>query len=259
MRNLPHLAFAGKGGAGKSVLAATVARLLARDGEDVLALDTDPLLGLTRSLGAAVPQEAPLQAAAEQDEQGRWRLRPGIGTFEAVRRFATAAPEGVRLLQVGRSGREGPAAALPAAGAFNAVVHGIRDTPELATWSVVGDLSAGTRQTALGWAPYADRFVLVVEPTWQSILTARRIARIAGARGDVDVLLVVNKAADASDAARVQDAMGLRAAAVVPADDALREAERAGAALLDAAAEAASVRALHGLVATLRGSTVAGR
>ena len=41
-----RLAFVGKGGAGKSTLAGTFARLLGRAGEPVLALDSDPLPGM---------------------------------------------------------------------------------------------------------------------------------------------------------------------------------------------------------------------
>ena len=42
----------GKGGAGKSVIAGTIARVLARDGTHVLALDSDLLPGLSISMGA---------------------------------------------------------------------------------------------------------------------------------------------------------------------------------------------------------------
>ena len=43
--------FVGKGGAGKSVIAGTFARALARRGTPVLAVDSDPLPGLAFSLG----------------------------------------------------------------------------------------------------------------------------------------------------------------------------------------------------------------
>ena len=41
-----RVAFVGKGGSGKSTIAGTIARLLARDGDNVLALDVDTLPGL---------------------------------------------------------------------------------------------------------------------------------------------------------------------------------------------------------------------
>ncbi|MDP8932341.1 MAG: AAA family ATPase, partial [Actinomycetota bacterium] len=41
-----RVAFVGKGGSGKSALAGTLARALARRGESVLVLDSDPMPGL---------------------------------------------------------------------------------------------------------------------------------------------------------------------------------------------------------------------
>lgn len=46
---------AGKGGSGKSTVSRTLARSLARKGRDVVALDSDTLPGMCRSLGAEEP------------------------------------------------------------------------------------------------------------------------------------------------------------------------------------------------------------
>ena len=86
-----RLAVAGKGGAGKSTIAGTLCRLLARRGMRVLALDSDMQPGLAYSLGADVPDDPPLNAAAERDGEGAWRLRRGIGPVRAVERRADQA------------------------------------------------------------------------------------------------------------------------------------------------------------------------
>jgi CO dehydrogenase maturation factor len=68
-----RVAVTGKGGAGKSVIAGTMARLVARQGTPVLALDSDLLPGLSLSLGSGPdPVEPPLLEASVQDETGRW-------------------------------------------------------------------------------------------------------------------------------------------------------------------------------------------
>jgi CO dehydrogenase maturation factor len=45
------LAVAGKGGVGKTFISGTLARLLARDGYNVLAVDADPNINTASSLG----------------------------------------------------------------------------------------------------------------------------------------------------------------------------------------------------------------
>ena len=248
-----HLAVAGKGGAGKSTLAGTLSRVLARRGQRVLALDSDMQPGLALSLGVRVPDPPPLTEAAERGEDGRWRLKPGVGPVRAIQRYATAAPDGVLLLQAGKTSPDGPGPRWMSANqAFFRVVHRLGRAPSLAGWAIVGDLPAGQRQVAFGWAPYAQRFLLVVEPTSQSMLTARRIARIATARRPVELVLAVNKVSAAGDVGRVEEHLGLTALAAVPTDDAVRAAERLGVALLDHAPDAPAVEAIDALAQRLR-------
>ena len=49
------IAVAGKGGVGKTFISGTLARLLARDGYNVIAVDADPNINTASSLG--IPQE----------------------------------------------------------------------------------------------------------------------------------------------------------------------------------------------------------
>ena len=251
-----RLAVVGKGGSGKSVIAGTIARLLARRGHRVLALDSDTLPGLSISLGADVPDEAPLNAAAERNEEGRWHLVKGVGAARAVQRYATDAPDGVRLLQLGKTDKRGLAPNRASHNAFYKIVHRIDDVPSLKAWTILGDLPAGPRQTAFDWAPYARHFLLVVEPTWQGMLTARRIVRIARQQRDAEFSLVVNKVTPEADVARAEQFLGVPLLGTVPADDDVRAAERAGVAVLDAAPGSAAVEAIERLVDALDASTM---
>ena len=252
-----RIAVVGKGGAGKSVVSANLARLLARRGHRVLALDSDTVPGLSISLGVDVPEDVPLNQAAEQNEKGRWHLKPGIGPVRAVQRFATDAPDGVRLLQIGKTDKRGLVPNRASHNAFYQVVHRLDDAPSLRDWVILGDLPAGARQAAFDWAPYAEHFLLVVEPTWQSMMTARRIARIArGMKPGAEFSLVVNKVAAAGDVERVQEFLGVPLIAAVPVDEGVRSAERAGAPLLDHAPDSAAVHAIEGLAAALDAANI---
>lgn len=252
-----RLAVVGKGGAGKSTVSATLARLLARRGHRVLALDSDTLPGLSISLGADVPDDAPLNAAAARNEEGRWNLVKGVGPARAVQRYATDAPDGVRLLHLGKTDRRGLAPNRASHNAFYQVVHRLDEVRSLDDWVILGDLPAGGRQMAFDWAPYARRYLLVVEPTWQSMLTARRIVRIVREqRDDRQFSLIVNKVTPEADVERAQQFLDVPLLGTVPADEAVRLSERAGVALLDAAPDSAAVRAIERLADALDATNI---
>ncbi len=246
----------GKGGSGKSVVAGTIARVLARRGHRVLALDSDPIPGMAISLGLGPLTDAMLAPASEKNEQGRWKLKKGVGAARAVQRYSVIGPDGVRLLQFGKAGAEGLEHVMGSVNAFYAVVHRLARTGVLQDWSVVGDLPAGPRQAAFDWAPYADTFLVVAEPGWQSILTARRVARIAGSRSGVDVLMIANKVREAGESELIAERTGREIFAAIPADPAVSGADRAGVALIDHAPSSEAVVAIEALVDKLGGHSM---
>lgn len=89
-----RIALAGKGGAGRSAFAGTLARTLARRGHFVLTLDVDTLPGLAFSLGLPLDEasrgELPGDLAIEDaDKQAKAPIdvaagSPGIQAFEAL-------------------------------------------------------------------------------------------------------------------------------------------------------------------------------
>jgi len=249
-----RIAVVGKGGAGKSVISGTIARLLAREGKRVLALDSDLLPGLSLSLGAAPdPPEPPLREAAEKDEDGRWRLKKGIGPVRAVQRYATDAPDGIRLLQAGKTSRAGLEPIMGSVNAYYRVVHRLRRAQAFEDWALIGDLPAGPRHIAFDWAPYADLYVAVVQPSAQSALTARRVARIARMREGVRAVFVANRVTGAADIRRVEELVGEPLLAAVPNDEAVARAERLGLAPIDEAAGSPAVLEIERLVTALAG------
>lgn len=246
-----RVAVVGKGGSGKSAIAGTMARLLARRGEKVLALDSDPIPGLSISLGLGPLTTPMLLDAVEKDEGGRWRLKKGVGAARAVQRYALEGPDGVRFLQFGKADEHGLKEIMGSINGFNHVVYRLARDGALADWSVVGDLPAGPRQAAFGWASYANQLLLVVESTWQSILTARRIARIARSRPGVDVFIVGNKIAADEDVDIISQRMGEPVWGAVPLDFSVSEADRRALAVIDTDPETPAVRAIEDLLQKL--------
>lgn len=243
-----RVAFVGKGGSGKSAIAGVFARLLARRGEPVLALDSDPMPGLAYSLGLAASDAAIPDEAVEERRDGepgpRFHLRPGLSAAEAVERYAVAGPDGVRFLQFGKL-RDDPGALLRAQFAFRQI---LRELPA-DRWSLVGDLPGGTRQPFFGWGHYADTVLVVVEPTAKSLLSARRLARLRLAQhAPKQVVAVANKVRDPGDVDLVREGTRLEVLAAVPWDEALARAERQGKAAVDVAPDCATVREVASMV-----------
>jgi CO dehydrogenase maturation factor len=238
---------AGKGGSGKSVLSGTLARILARRGNHVLAIDTDPMPGMAHSLGVEEPAAPLLLQVAEKPEKGPWRLRSGIGPVTVVRRHTTRAPDGVRLMQLGKADKDGLAGVTGSVNAFLQIVRRLHEARSLYDWAIVGDLAAGPRQPAAGFSPYARLYVVVVEPTSQSAMTGRRIARIARGPLGADVIFVASKVAGRQDRLRVERLLGEGVDLQIPADPAVRDAENRRVAVLDSAPGSAVVQAVEHL------------
>lgn len=240
-----RVAFVGKGGSGKSVIAGTAARLLARrTGAPVLAIDSDPMPGLAFSLGlpgaaAALPDEAVEPYQLPEDGRTRYRLR--FSPLETISRFAVHGPDGVRLLSVGKV-RPGSGNLAGSQSAFAQVLDGLEDL----AWPVLGDLPGGTRQPFLGWARYAELIVIVATPSAAGLLSARRLARLAQTRSRV--VAVVNQVRDPAQAARWADGLPVPVLGLIPHDEAVRAADRGGRALLDTAPHCAAVAAIGSLL-----------
>jgi CO dehydrogenase maturation factor len=246
-----RVAFVGKGGAGKSVIAGTLARLLAARGERVLAVDSDPLPGLAFSVGvkrsdAGIPEEAIVARPEGEVEGPPYRLRDGLTALEAVERYAAPGPDGIRFLQFGKT-RGSLRPLFASQFAFRQILAGL----PAEGWHVVGDLPGGTRQPFMGWGQYARTLLIVVEPTAASLLSARRLAKLARAAEAPRLLAVASKVHSERDRADIERRCGLRVLAAVPEDRAVRAAERLGLPPVDHDPSSPAVTAVASLLELL--------
>jgi CO dehydrogenase maturation factor len=242
----------GKGGAGKSVIAGTFARLLAAQGEPVLALDSDPMPGLALSIGlpstdAGIPDEA---VEENPSDEGR-RYRLCLPAAEAVERYAATGPDGIRFLQFGKL-RGGAGPVMRAQTAFLEILDGLPEDE----WHVVGDLPGGTRQPFFGWGRFARTIVVVAEPTAKSLLSARRLARLAATKQAPRVVAVASKVRDPEDVELVARRSGLSVVGAIPWDEEVAEGERQGRAPFDHARRSPGVRAVESLLDRLLGEEI---
>lgn len=219
----------GKGGAGKSIIAGTVCRHLARKQLNVLALDVDTMPGLAYSLGTDSREPTLPTGLAEMVEGKGWRVVTGARPSRLVDRYSARGPDGVRLLALGKlPHRVEPTVTV----AFRYVMERFRRPG----WSLVADLAAGTRQPMFRWARFASVVLIVVEPNAKSILSARRLRAVA-------THVIANKVSSRADVDLISSAVDLPLAGVLPYDEFLAEAERRGIAPIDLAPDAPLVKA----------------
>ncbi len=108
-----RIAIAGKGGSGKTTIAGTLARLLAQQGRQVLAVDADTNPNLSTTLG--VPADHATRITSLPRSLMEKQTQPD-GTMKAVfvadpmdvlAQYGVDAPDGVRLLVMGAVGHGG--------------------------------------------------------------------------------------------------------------------------------------------------------
>jgi len=246
------LAIAGKGGAGKTSITGTLARLIARRGSRVLAIDNDlnPNLSLTLGIPAARMSDLPTFPAeiVRRNETGAYELAMSL---EEIRDTCSVpAPDGVSLLVAGE-----PRTGTGCQGATHMAVRGvIGAAPTGAEDVCIVDLEASTEHLLVATAQHADAMYAVVEPYGKSLETGRRVAALARSLGLPRVGLIANKVRDEREAAIVAayaERHGIELAGNVPYDESFHEAERTPCAPLDHEPDAPAVRALGDLATRL--------
>ena len=197
------IAVSGKGGVGKTTLAAFLIKALADDATQVLAIDADPAGHLGRALGltgldAIIPITQMRELIAERTES-----RSGNGFFfklnprvEDLPQKLSLEKEGIRLMVLGGVQKGGAGCICPESTLLkNLIRHLILDRHE----AVVLDMEAGLEHLGRGTAAAVDCLMIVVEPGLRSLETARQILRLAADLGLKKTALVANKVRNAQD------------------------------------------------------------
>lgn len=235
------LAVSGKGGVGKSTLAAALALLLVRRGRKVLAVDADPDANLAGALGISAPEQEKIvpiarQAALIEERTGAkvsqygqiFKLNPEVS--DIADRFAYMH-QGVALLVLGAVDRGGGGCACPENVLMRALVT---DLVLYRNDALVMDMEAGVEHLGRGTASGVGRMIVVCEPGQRAVDSTRRILRLARQIGLKDIRLVANKVTHPEDERFLRDAFPEECfLGFIPYREEFRRADRNGRSVLD--------------------------
>jgi len=220
------IAISGKGGVGKTTLSGTIARLFARKGYDVLAIDADPSMNLASALGINNPPRPLTEFKELIDERaggpaGVFKLNPRVD--DIVDKFGVTGPDGVKLLVMGTVERGGSGCMCPASSFLKALMrHAILKLNSV----VILDMEAGVEHLGRGTTKGIDYMIIVVEPGARSIETAGRVAELGRQIGIDRFGVVINKAGN--EVREIEDKIkgyGLPVIGTVPFDNDLVRAD----------------------------------
>ncbi|MGI9118611.1 MAG: AAA family ATPase [Acidimicrobiales bacterium] len=248
-----RVALAGKGGAGKTTISATLCRLMARTGVPVVAIDGDSNPNLALALG--IEREASAGAPFLPTSLVSRRLVGGPSLTapveEVVERHGIASPDGVRLVLMGEPGHSSEGCLCSAHATVSALLGDLGERPSTIT---LVDMEASPEHMSRGTTRHADLLVLVTEPYYRSLEAVRRIARLADELPIPHVGVVANKVRSPMDAKAVAEFCerhDLELLGEVPWSDDVVQADLAGIPLIEAVPEGTAVAAISRLAARI--------
>jgi len=227
------IAVTGKGGVGKTLVAGVLADYFVKRGFKVLAIDADPSPNLALTLGIPLEQANKIVPVSENTElvesktstgfSGVYRLSFSVN--DIVRDFTVKSPYGMNLLLMGTVRSTGGGCTCPA----NAIVrellrHLVVERDEV----VVMDMEAGIEHMGRGTAKHVDTMLIVVNPGFKSLETARRIHDLATESGIKRIFIVGNKVANRKEREVIEKFAGdnkISLLGVIPYDELVLEAD----------------------------------
>ncbi len=233
------IAISGKGGVGKTLLAAIFSKIFAESGYSVIAIDADPDANLAATIGFPCPEQiTPISEMSDLIEERTgaklgqsapyFRLNPKVD--DIPEKYALKQ-NGIRLMRMGRIKKGGTGCYCPENALLRALLtHLLVARNEV----VILDMEAGIEHLGRGTAGMVDKLIVVVEPGRRSIETALSIKQLAAEIGLQNVAVVGNKVRNQSDKEFLISSLpSFEFLGFIPYDQALVDADLANLPILD--------------------------
>lgn len=239
------IAFAGKGGVGKTTVAALVVRYLAARGKTpILAVDADPNSNLGETMGLDVPTTiGEIRETYMKDPQGVPSGMDKVNYLQTLIEQALIERPAFDLLVMGRQEGQGCYCMV------NNILNSFTDKLTSHYAYTVVDNEAGMEHLSRRTSGKVDMLFLVTDYSLRGLRAVRRINQmIPGLKLDIKNIgiIVTRGPQQLSDAFLAEVAeIGLPVAGVVPHDPALLEFDMERRSLLDLPENALSVQAIE--------------
>ncbi len=244
------IAIAGKGGSGKTTIAGILTRLLAERGQDVWAIDADsnPNFGVTLGLPLEKVQQSKAMPSSILKEvtgtDGKATMQLAMPPRRVAEDFGTRVSDRVTLLGMHTIEHAGAGCACGGHARVRHLLSGILKEEGVVT---VVDMEAGLEHLSRGTDRHVDMLLLVTEPYFKALETARRASELARELGIPRIVAVANKYRSSEDLAAIRDYATkhrLELIGEIPYDEEIQRA--------DVAAEAPALDYEHAAVAAVR-------
>lgn len=240
------IAISGKGGVGKTLLAALLSRKFAESGYSVIAIDADPDANLAATLGFPAPEQiTPISEMTDLIEE-RTGARPGQSApyfklnpkVDDIPEKYALKQDGIRLMRMGGIKRGGSGCYCPENAFLKSLLaHLLVARNEV----VILDMEAGIEHLGRGTAGAVDELIIVVEPGRRSIETALNIEKLAAEIGLQRVGVVGNKVRGQSDREFLLSSLpDFKFLGFIPYDQRVVDADLANLSMLDSSREVVS-------------------
>lgn len=253
------IATVGKGGSGKTTIAGTLARILAGNGIQVLAIDGDPnpnlaiTLGIDRDTSSAIRSIPSNVMAVRQEDDGTRKLYMTMSQSELLADYGTPAPDGIKLVTMGRppDGSAGSGCMCASHRAVRGLITELSGSDE----DTITDMEAGLEHLKRGTARNVDVMLIVAEPYYRSLEAAQRVWSLANELEIPHTFVISNKVKNDADRAAVEEFCNkydMQVIGEVPFDEQLVEAERNAKAPFDFDPESAGVNSIREIAECLK-------
>jgi CO dehydrogenase maturation factor len=227
------IAISGKGGVGKTTLAACLSKYFTGKGNRVIAVDADPDANLATALGLDYKKALEIIPLINMKDliEERTGARPGgYGSYFKLNPKVSDIPakigidvDGVRLLVAGTIRAGGSGCYCPENVMLKSLFrHLVINQKEV----VILDMEAGIEHLGRGTCENMDMLIIVIEPGLRSIQTANTVKKMSEDLGIKKLYIVVNKVKSEEEEKLIKENLeGFKVLGIMPYSDSVRESD----------------------------------